>query len=414
MRTIEIFNTLNRSYTLKIDNIFLHSAYYPEETAEKFIKSNEYIYKNKKIIAIYGIGLGYHIHSLIKEIDDCAQVYIFDVDEEIYNIGKNNNFYDSFINDERIHIHIGYDKEFLDDFKSVLNQVNDVLIYKPSLQVLPVEFANFKNSLINFNMAKFAIGVNKEIMEENYKCNVKQEYLTMKDYYKTHSFDNERIIVVSAGPSLDDNIDYLKKMQHKIKIFCVGSALRTLINNNIIPYTICITDCSELVYNQIKGFENINVPLCFLSTASRWAVSNYNGPKYMFYNNDKDDDIIINTGKTVAISTIDIAAKGIPCEIILVGQDLAFINNKSHTSGINESYIDTDISNKVKGEKSLFKEVESVKGEILYTSSEYLNFKKYIEYEIENYPNIRFVNCSSGAKIKGTIFDGLHNYIDIL
>lgn len=261
-------------------------------------------------------------------------------------------------------------------------------------------------------MAKFAIEINKEIMEENYKCNVKQEYLTMKDYYKTHSFDNENVIVVSAGPSLDDNIEILKKLQNKIKIFCVGSALRTLINNNIIPYTICITDCSELVYNQIKGFENINVSLCFLSTASRWAVSNYNGPKYMFYNDEKDhEDIMINTGKTVAISTIDIAAKGTPNEIILVGQDLAFINNKSHTSGINESYLNTDISNEVTGEKSLFKQVESVKGEILYTSSEYLNFKKYIEYEIENYPHIQFVNCSSGAKIKGTISKELYNYI---
>ena len=37
-----------------------------------------------------------------------------------------------------------------------------------------------------------------------------------------------------------------------------------------------------------------------LSTDCRWAVLNYNGPKYMFYNENSEGDII-NTGKTVSV-----------------------------------------------------------------------------------------------------------------
>lgn len=76
----------------------------------------------------------------------------------------------------------------------------------------------------------------------------------------------------------------------------------------------------------------------------------------MFYNDENDiDDIVINTGKTVAIPTMDIAVKGGAKEVLLVGQDLAFINNKSHTDYINESYKDANITNEVKGDNSLYK-----------------------------------------------------------
>ncbi|WP_423229862.1 6-hydroxymethylpterin diphosphokinase MptE-like protein [Desnuesiella massiliensis] len=37
--------------------------------------------------------------------------------------------------------------------------------------------------------------------------------------------------MAAAGPSLDENISSLKMLQDKIKIFCVGSALKTLMNN---------------------------------------------------------------------------------------------------------------------------------------------------------------------------------------
>lgn len=42
-------------------------------------------------------------------------------------------------------------------------------------------------------------------------------------------------IIVSAGPSLNKNIEILKKYKDNAVIFCVGTALRTLYNNNITP-----------------------------------------------------------------------------------------------------------------------------------------------------------------------------------
>lgn len=402
-RDIKLFTAYNGSTSLKINNVLLHSAFYPEEVSKQFIENNREVYENKKCVVIYGIALGYHIEYLLNKVSYDTNIYVFDIDREVFDICKAQGSYKKFIKDSRVKLFIGYSKEFFYNFKLSLQKVEDFLLYTPSIKVLPKEYSEVISILTNFKMAKDGINESKNIMIENYKSNLKEKCFTMKDFFYTYAFEGEKIIIASAGPSLDENIEELKKLQHKIKIFTVGSALRTLVSNGIKPYMICIIDPSELVYNQIKGFENLDIPLCFLSTASRWAVSRYNGSKYMFYNDKNDkNDVIINTGKTVAIPTIDIAVKGCAREIILVGQDLAFINNKSHTEYINESYKEANITNQVNGDESLYKKVEGVKGEILYTRSEYLNFKHYIELEIKNNPQVTFINCSSGARIKGT------------
>ncbi|WP_080974724.1 motility associated factor glycosyltransferase family protein [Clostridium sporogenes] len=402
-RDIKVFQAHNKSLTIKVDNILLHSAYHPEKVCEKFIENNKDIYINKKNVVVYGIGLGYHVQALLSRVGDDTIIHVFDVDKEIYNIGKNYATYKNFINDPRVKLYIGASDEFFYNLKLKLQEVEDILIYAPSLKILSEEYSNIKDIFRNFKMAKAGINEFKDIMEENYNSNLKEDHFTMRDFCNTYNFKDEKIIIAASGPSLDENIDKLKRLQGNIKIFSVGSALRTLIDNGINPYMICIIDPSELVYNQIKGFENLNIPLCFLKTASRWAVSKYNGPKYMFHNDENDiNDIVINTGKTVAIPTMDIAVKGGAREVILIGQDLAFINNKSHTDYINESYKGANITNEVKGDTFLYKKVEGVKGDILYTRSEYLNFKHFIELEIKSNPQVSFINCSSGAKIKGT------------
>ena len=47
-RDIKVFQAHNKSLTIKVDNILLHSAYHPEKVCEKFIENNKDIYINKK------------------------------------------------------------------------------------------------------------------------------------------------------------------------------------------------------------------------------------------------------------------------------------------------------------------------------------------------------------------------------
>ncbi len=391
-RKIQIINTRESNPTLLVGNIFINSKYYPEKEGEKFIELNEKFYKNKDVVMVYGLGLGYHINELLKRCNDNCKIYIFDADKEIIKVADNLGVLENVRKDKRVKIFENYSQKFLQDFVNISQLVDDILIYKPSVKLLHGEYMCLKNALEDYSISKIALERFSEVMSENYEHNLKLKTRTLKEFFKRVNVTGETVIIVAAGPSLDYDINTLKKLNGKVKIFSVGRALKTLMENQINPDMITIIDSQEVVYNQLKGYENLDIPLCFLSTASRWTVSNYNGPKYMFYNEENKDDIIINTGKTVAVATLDIAIKGGAKEIIFVGQDLGFLNNKSHAGTINDV-----------PEDGVYKKVLSVNGNMIKTNSGYMYFKRQIEKEIEQNPNVRFVNCSKGARIKGTI-----------
>ncbi|MEA5009355.1 motility associated factor glycosyltransferase family protein [Clostridium tyrobutyricum] len=397
-RNIKIEYSRDKNPVLKVNNLYVHSKFYPKKEAKKFVLANYSILKDKSVVVVYGLALGYHIKEILLNVSEHCNVYVFDVDTEIYNIGIKLGCYKEIMQDTRVKLNIGI--ENLNKLSN-LRDIKDILVYSPSLKALSNEYENIKLMFQNFVVSRWNIKKLKNTMSLNCTSNIEQTTHTIKDFYKYFIIESESVIVVLSGPSLDYNIKELKYLNGRIKIFCAGSALRTLMKNEIVPDMICITDCSEIVKNQFVGYENLNVPLCFLSTASRWAVSNYKGPKYIFYNDkNKYDDIIINTAKTVSVSLIDIAIKGGAREIILVGQDLAFLNNRTHTESYREIYNKED---KVEENLKSYKKVEGVDGNFLNTRWEYLNFKYSIEKEIIENPQIRFVNCSSGAKIKGTV-----------
>lgn len=222
---------------------------------------------------------------------------------------------------------------------------------------------------------------------------------------------NKPIVCVASGPSLDVSLNELKKIRDKVIILSVGSALRSLVVNNILPDLITITDCQEIVKKQLDEINNLNIPLCFLNTASHWAVGSYNGPKYIFFNEENMfSNIVITTGKTVAVSNIDIAIK-LKAKIIgLLGQDLAYLDNKTHS----DSYVKTyEKSNHISLNSKIYKEALNVKKEKVYTTTGFINFKYNIESLISKNSNIVFLNCSNGLPIEGTTYTNIKNIINL-
>ncbi|AYD41454.1 DUF115 domain-containing protein [Clostridium fermenticellae] len=404
-RNIRIEYSKDNKPIIKVANLYLHSKFYPEREAKKFADENIETFNNKDEVIVYGLGLGYHIKEILLDMPIDSKLYVFDVDTEIFDIGKKLGCYKEIVKDRRLKLNVG-----IENIKKLaeLKDVNDILVYSPCLKVLPDKYQNIKIIFQNFVVSKNKIHELKDIMKLNYINNLKEDSFSMRKFYSDYIFRGESIIIVLSGPSLDLNLKELQSLNGHVKIFCAGSALKTLIESGITPNMICITDCGEIVKKQFVGYNNLNVPLCFLCTASRWVVANYNGPKYIFFNEEnKYNDIIINTAKTVSVSLIDIAVKGGAKEIVLVGQDLAFLDNRTHTSSYKEIYNVEDV---VEDNSKLYKKVKGVDGKFLNTRWEYINFKYSIERKIEENPQVRFMNCSSGAEIKGTTYIKLSNW----
>lgn len=71
-----------------------------------------------------------------------------------------------------------------------------------------------------------------------------------------NEFSNIPFILVGAGPSLDESIEFLKEMQDKAIIAVSNSALRKLVNNQIKPHLVVTADPQSPT---MAGFKGVNL-----------------------------------------------------------------------------------------------------------------------------------------------------------
>lgn len=387
-----LIETKDGNKTLMINGKLLHSKYSPKREAEKFILSNEEVYKDKKSVLVYGFGLGYHVFELIKKVSEDCLIYVFEFNPKVINICYELGIIDEIKKEKRVVLYTKYNIDSLKEFSCIISKIEDMIIHKSSLQTLSDDFYDFKEIVNNYIISKNAINKFGSLMKKNYEKNLKYNHSDIDEFFNKYKFKEEKVVIVSAGPSLDESLDTLKQLQRKVKIFAVGRALNSLMSNGIKPDMICEIDALDVVYDHLKGYEDLDIPLCYLSTANNLTVSKYNGPKYIFFNDDKSD-IKIDTGKSVATAVLSIAIYGEADTIIFLGQDLAYIDGKTHSS-----YAKCE---EIREDDKYIRKVIGVDGKMLPTTSGLLYFKNWIEKKIANNNNIKFINCSKGARIKG-------------
>lgn len=402
----EIFTTNTGDATLQItiqgynnlqeQSFFLHSKYDPYKAEASFVNKS---YENKKCIILYGFGFGYHIELFLEKLAGDQRLYVLEANIPIVKLAFMTRDLSHIINNHRVKLILLSDKSNLSGVGHLFMQQKDATlsIHQASLKAIPSEYSAFANVLNDLRMMQWGIEKNNELLIENYLNNSKLKLNNISSLFgKADSFP---VVIVSAGPSLNINKHKLHRMKEKALIFSVGSALKTLIREGIDPDLFCIIDPQPLTYKQIEGYENIDIPLVFLDTASHFTVSQYNGPKFIAGNSKerlKNNEEAIETGGSVATAVLDIAIRLGGNPIIFVGQDLAFTEYEHHAEG------------SMYGEEKMIKDLPNLKkvmghnGEIYPTSSSLLSFKNWIERKIEEHPEILFINASEkGAFIKG-------------
>ena len=149
-------------------------------------------------------------------------------------------------------------------------------------------------------------------------------------------------ILVAAGPSLNKNIQELKKAKGKAFIIAVDTALKPLIDAGIVPDMFAIIDAQKPL-DLVKIEEARDIPLLTTLNAAPEVLDYHTGMKFFFNERYQfAEKILARTGKRPvrvigggSVATYCFSFLfwiGIPT-IILVGQDLAYTDNKSHADG---------------------------------------------------------------------------------
>ena len=105
-----------------------------------------------------------------------------------------------------------------------------------------------------------------QLLQSLYK-NIKNDNKYLSCSTTSSHFSEDSIVVVGGGPSLDDNIDYLKALSDKgFAIVAAGSCIGTLLKNNINVSAVILLERGSSVYHSCQehskqGYDISNIPL---------------------------------------------------------------------------------------------------------------------------------------------------------
>ena len=220
---------------------------------------------------------------------------------------------------------------------------------------------------------------------------------------KVYSHADEAIIV-SAGPSLNDNIDFIRESVGKRTIIAINAVLKRLYKENIKPDIIVMIDPLKTMRDHLSGAESITegVPLITTLNSNYDFVEAYMGPIYIIPNGEDEKQEPCergipweNVGGTVASLGLEAAYYLGAQKIYLVGSDLAYTNGNNYASGVahgeKEAIVDKNV-------------VDAVGGGKVSTNELYNMYRGIIENQIAMHPEVKVYNRAfGGARIEGTI-----------
>ncbi len=409
---------------IKKDNkvLYLGSKYNVNRDIENF-KLNINGITTDSIIIVWGFGTGEHILELLREESISNKILIIEPDERILleNILSNN--VEEIFNDDRIFI-LNYKKENIEKFLSENikgTEVNSTKIveYANYHKIYNEEYSEFLEEILEFtNNTAIAISTSLGFSKQFFKCfarNIKQIVESTVINELKDKFKNMPGIVVSAGPSLEKNIHLLKDVQDKFIIITGGRTLKTLLDEGVRPDFVCSIDPGDASYTVIEKVLDSNVPLIFSEVSNYKMVEEYKGNKIFFEDMDFHDityDLVgkkadgLWQGGSVAHICISLA-EYLGCNnIIFVGQDLAYTNNKYHSDSAS-----LNSNNSIeKNDEYIY--VDDIYGKKVPTTIQLDFYRKNIEKMILEYSEVTFINSTEGgSNIKGTLVKPLKDSI---
>lgn len=422
---VEVFPARREGLTFAVEKdgrrVSFHSVFDPVEEARKLVMKAD-LSSETDLLLVYGLGMGYHLPFLRERVGPATGIIVVEPDPRLLGVLMQHRDYSSLFDSRTWLVAVEDDEEVLNEIKKhfAVGQRDRISFFEQ-----PVYGREFTSYFTNVT-AKIRDYVSNEVggvatvlsFEEtwlsNYLCNLEYFYLSPGVIKLTEKFKGVPAIVVSAGPSLDKNISFLKEAQGRGIIIAVGAALKALQKEGITPDFVVTIDGSEKNYRHFAGVNYSPSVLVFDPITYPGVVSEHGGIKFTFTSLDEtakwieshlDQKGTFLSGGSVAHLALQLALLLGADPVILVGQDLAFTDGRKHTS----SYALKEEENTVpaEGEEGSVYHVRvpGYYGGEVWTSRSLYNFLRWFENYIKKFAyNRTIINATEGgARIEGTV-----------
>lgn len=392
---------------------YVLSKYRPKEYAINLL--GEEFGNRQTLWILFGFNLGYGVDKLIEKVGEDVRILIIEPNQEVFD--KQMRFYkaeDRLSNKKNIIMFSGEEFEKLrdilesqitsEDFNNFKIKSSDVYLkfyISYFSKVLKIIDETVNRRVFNFNTIAYSRMIwIKNIIENRHKIYECSDLSIHEDKYK-----DIPAVIVSAGPSLKKNIQYLKEF--KGIIFAIGRTLTPIIDLGIRPDFVVSVDPSDIIHDTFSKHREHDIPLITMSNANSKAIQGSKGEVYLLENSSELIGLLgIRVNPTLAVSgsvaTLCLSsAKYMGCNpIMFIGQDCAYTNDEKHSE---ISLMESEMTeNKVNEDIGQYKFIKSYSGGVVRTDNSLITFLRWFEAFIRENNECEYINATEGgAYIEG-------------
>lgn len=404
-------------------SVRLNSPYRPQQEAERWASqfSNDNILVNAML---FGLGNGMFAQALLQKLKPDAKFFLCEPNLDVFHTAMQERDLGDILQDERVFLCLedlnpeGF-RDLLRGNTHWTNLDTQIVCHHTGYEVLFAEA--YRDFLVSIKKNSEMVQVNKDTQAHFAKKVVPNMVKNMtflqtgrliSDYVGTMPKDIPAIIV-AAGPSLDKNIEELKRAKGKAFIIAVDTAVRHLIKHDIMPDAMVTLDTAKPIsYMNIE--EVRDVPL-FCMLESRYEIMEYHtglkiwlqGGLYLgeLAKRHGKEFLPYQPGGSVATAAFAICAALEFETIVLVGQDLAYSGEVTHAGGA--------VSH-VMNEKYGIKMIEGIDGGQIRSRHDWIIYLDWFEEAIQTVKDRTEVidATEGGAMIHGSDIMKLSEVID--
>lgn len=410
----------------------LNSKYNPTKAADIFAEQSRNI-KEFTMLFIFGFGDGRFIKATLEQLDESIIVVVYEPSGKLFTAMLEQYDCSEIVKKKNLLLMVEQENILQAYFETIINYNNLRMLKTLSLPAYDVIFAkqykhmleqmiyfmkrtrSYRATIYNFR-SEFA----------GHAINAMYDYLWQTDTYRLKqqlaAIDLKKIpaIIVAAGPSLNKNVQELKRAKGKALILVVDTALRAVVNAGVKPDLGMTIDARI----QDRFFEGIDIsyfPFVFEAISKEKLVNEHTGKH--FYDEfpcelfrqaamkEREYQLdVIESGGSISTSAYSLVkALGFK-KIVFVGQDLAFTGGLTYNTTV---LVGKAEEQKYQQSRTLV-EVRGYNGTILKTDYQMDMYRRWIENEILKLPpDIEVIDATEGgAIIEGTKIQTLKEVID--
>lgn len=367
------------------------------------------------LLVFVGMGSGHGPQELLRARPGMRMLVVVEPVPEVFLAAMHTIDLRDFLADRRVHLFVGTldEKDFEETVGRVASQEDiHVRRHVPSYQWRSEYQQIDRKVFLILNQCNTAGGTtrkNGEVFFRNRLVNFSSLRNSRQIGVLKDAFRDRPAVLVAAGPSLDRELETLRRLEGHCVLFAVDSAVVPLVSAGIVPDFVTALDY------QLPNFEKV-APLC----GQEWSFSLIASPKVtpliparlgyrqLFWAFEEDPaqqwvkeilgvTDLLPPGTSVAHLSLG-AALLMGCDpIVFVGQDLAYTNVQAdHAQGT------VIMGAGPPADREIFR-VPGVHGSVVSTDRLFLQLQKDFEEIIATNPRTYINASATGVRINGTV-----------